>query len=115
MPNLAVVAETPISVYELKKELEKIKKRDSELNYRALKVEGSLNNSANASYAKKVEDILEKVLKMELPRVKDTHVKKLIDINPQSVNDVKVVMQGYTITLSNENMQKIVDIFKEFQ
>lgn len=115
MANLTVVAETPMSMYELKKELEKIRKRDSELNYRALKVEASLNNSANAPYAKKIEDIIEKVLKMELPRVKDTHVKKLIDINPQSVNDVKVVMQGYTITLSNENMQKIVDVFKEFQ
>jgi len=84
------------------------------LNYRAIKVEDYLNNSANAPYAKKFDELFEKLAKLELPRIKDIQIKKLIDIGPKNLNDVKIILQGYNISLSNENVQKILDVFKEY-
>ena len=40
---MEILSETPVSAYQLKEELEKIKKRDKELNFRAAKTEEHLN------------------------------------------------------------------------
>jgi len=42
------------------------------------------------------------------------HIQKIIDITPTTINDLKVIVQSYTITLNNESMKKIVDAVNEF-
>ena len=46
MTDMQIISETPINIYQLKKELEKIKKRDNELNFRTNKTEEYLNQVA---------------------------------------------------------------------
>ena len=106
-----IVAENPISMYELKAELEKIKKRDKELNFRSARTEEYLNQVAALS--KKPSDLYEKLAKLDVPRLKESHLKKIIDIMPKTVNDLKVVLQGYTVSVSSENIKKIVDIINQ--
>ena len=101
-----IINETPISMYELKKELEKIKKRDKELNFRATKTEEYLQQIISF---KKSDELYEKLSKLKVPRLKEQHIKKIIEILPTTVNDLKVVLQGYTLTVNNENSKKIVD------
>ena len=43
MGDMQIVSETPINMHQLKNELEKIKKRDKELNFRANKTEEYLH------------------------------------------------------------------------
>ena len=106
-----ILAENPISMYELKAELEKIKKRDKELNFRSARTEEYLNQVAALS--KKPSDLYEKLAKLDVPRLKESHLKKIIDIMPKTVNDLKVVLQGYTVSVSSENIKKIVDIINQ--
>ena len=101
-----IIDETPISMYELKKELEKIKKRDKELNFRATKTEEYLQQIISF---KKSDELYEKLSKLKVPRLKEQHIKKIIEILPTTVDDLKVVLQGYTLTVNNENSKKIVD------
>lgn len=107
---MEILSETPISAYQLKEELEKIKKRDKELNFRAAKTEEHLNIIGTP---KNLDDLYEKISKLDIARLKDQHIRKILDIMPKSVNELKVVMQGYTISVTNENMKKIVDLINK--
>ena len=101
-----MINEEPISMQELKEALEKIKKRDKELNFRAAKTEEFLHQVTSF---KKSEELYKKLVKLNIPRLKDQHIKKIIDILPTTVKDLKVVLQGYTLTINNENAKKVVD------
>lgn len=111
MTDMQIISETPINIYQLKKELEIIKKRDSELNFRANRTEEYLHQVAAI---KNPEELFEKITKLNIPRLKEQHIHKIIDVAPTTVNDLKIVLQGYTITLNNESMKKIVDAVNEF-
>ena len=111
MADMQIVSETSMNMYQLKKELEKIKKRDNELNFRANRTEEYLHQVATL---KNSEELFEKMMKLNIPRLKEQHIHKIIDVAPTTVNGLKVVLQGYTITLNNESMKKIVDTLNEF-
>lgn len=102
-----VISETPISMHELKKVLGKIKKRDKELNFRAAKTEEFLNQIASF---KKSDELSKKLAKLKIPRLKDQHIEKIADILPTTIKDLKLVLQGYTLTINNENAKKIVEV-----
>ena len=104
---MKILSETPISAYQLKEELEKIKKRDKELNFRASKAEEHLNSIGTP---KNFDELYEKINKLDIARLKDQHIRKIVDIMPKSINEIKAVMQGYTLSVTNENMKKIVDL-----
>jgi len=106
-----IIEEMPITMAELKEEIEKVQKR-GELNFRAQKTKDYLDQFSLHSKSK-VEEAKEKIRKMEIPRLKEQHIAKLIDLMPTSADEVKVILQGYTITVSQENMKKIADVIKE--
>ncbi|MBS3113504.1 hypothetical protein J4448_00220 [Candidatus Woesearchaeota archaeon] len=111
MADTQIISENPISIYQLKKELERIRKRDNELNFRANKTEEYLNQIATL---KNTDELFDKLMKLNIPRLKEQHIQKIIDITPTTINDLKVIVQSYTITLNNESMKKIVDAVNEF-
>src|SRR3989344_1264981 len=105
--------EVPISIYDLKKEMTKIKKRDEELSVRAAKTEEYLNNFVIIK-PKDAEALEEELLKLEVPRLKEVHVKKILDLLPASVEELKVILQGYTLTVNKENMEKMISTLKKY-
>ena len=108
--GMEIISETPISAYQLKEHLSKIRQRDSELNFRAAKTEEHLNS---IDTPKNLDDLYGKISKLDIPRLKEQHIRKILDTMPKSVNDLKVVMQGYTVSVTNENMKKIVDLINK--
>ena len=111
MVDTQVISETPMNMYQLKKELERIKKVDQELNFRANRADEYLNQVLTH---KNADELFDKILKLNIPRLKEQHIHKIIDITPINVNELKFVLQGYTITLNNESMKKIIDTINEF-
>ena len=111
MADTQIALENPMNTYQLKKELDRIKKRDNELNFRANKTEEYLNQ---ISTLKNADELFGNIMKLNIPRLKEQHIHKIIDIAPTTVNDLKVVLQGYPITINNESMKKIVDTINEF-
>lgn len=106
MTTMRILSEKPISMAELKNELEKIKKRDKELNFRAAKTEEYLSQFVTT---KKTDEIAKKLVALDIPRLREQHISKIEDIMPTTVNDLKVVLQNFILTVNNENMKKIVD------
>ncbi len=111
MADVQIISENPMNIHQLKKELEKIKKRDGELNFRANKTEEYLSQIATL---KNADELFDRIMKLGIPRLKEQHVHKIIDIAPATVNELKVLLQAYTITVNNESMKKIVDTINEF-
>lgn len=109
---MKIIKENPISVVELKEELSKIKKRDKEPNLRVQKTEDYINLFAHLS-PEKEKELREKIAKLDIPRLKDEHINKIIDILPKDVEELKTVLQGYTITVSKENIQKITEVIND--
>ncbi len=107
-----LVSEQPISIYDLKRSLEAIKKRDTELGFRANKTEEFLATFAKLDH-KKADEIKKGIEALNIPRMKAEHICKLLDILPTDIEDIKLALNSYSVTITNENLAKISDVIKE--
>ena len=108
-----IISQTPMNASELHAEMKRIKGRDKELGFRAQKTLDYLE-SLNVLDAKKAKELMEKLLKLEVPRLRDMHFQKIIDLMPTKAKDVKTILQGYNIAVTQENCKKIADVVAEY-
>ena len=111
--SLKILSTTSMNMVELRNTLERIKERDKELNFRANKTKEYLDQFVTLS-SKETEELKNKLIKLGVPRLKEEHINKIIDILPLSIDSLKVLLQSYTITVNQDNMKKIADSIKEF-
>lgn len=112
MPTFQVLQEKPVTLTEMRALLGQIKKRDEELSFRGTKTEEYLNVFAEMEQ-KKVEELMQKIRDLNVPRLKEDHIVRIVDILPKNVEEMKILLQGYTLTVTKENMEKIVKVLKE--
>ena len=112
MSKPEVIEKAPVSLFELKTELQAIQKRDEELNYRAGKTLDYVN-SVNPISKTVYQKLKTEIEALGIPRLKDDHVVKILDLMPQNVNELNVILQGYTLTVTKENMAKIIKVLEE--
>jgi DNA-directed RNA polymerase subunit F len=108
-----IVEEKEVPMFEVKNEMAKIRKRDEEPNFRVQKVEEYVNAFVKLSH-KEGTELVEKLRKLNVPRMGDKHIYKIVDILPTTVDDLKMILQGYNITINNDNQKKIVAVVVEF-
>ena len=108
-----IISQTPMNSAELFAEMKRIKDRDKELGFRAQKTVDYLE-SLNVMDAKKAKELMDKLLKLEVPRLRDMHFHKIIDIMPTNAKDVKIALQGYNMTVSADSCKKIADTVAEY-
>ena len=108
-----ILSQTPIDVAELNAEMKRIKERDKELGFRAQKTLDYLE-SMNVLDAKKGKELFDKLMKLEIPRLRDMHFHKIVDSMPSNQKDVKIILQGYNVTVSAEACKKIADAVAEY-
>ncbi len=104
----SIVTETATNSAEVKKLLEQIKEKDKELGFRAQRCLDHLESISPISQ-KKAKELENALAKLEIPRMKESHIHKLIDTLPKNSDDVKLILQGYALTVTNENCKKIAD------
>ena len=113
MSSLKIIEEVPVTLVHLKEDLQRIKKRDEELNFRANKTEEYLNTFSTMKPSD-AEELFSKLKELGLPRVRDDHLVQLIDLLPLNVEELKTVMSAYSVTISTDNAKKIVDLVVEY-
>jgi DNA-directed RNA polymerase subunit F len=113
MSNIEIVEKKSMNLASLKEELAAIKKRDGELSFRGQKTEEYVNEF-HLLKPKQADELYNKIEKLGVPRLKDTHINKIIDMMPKSVAELKVVLQGYAVPVTNENLKKIADLVAEY-
>ncbi len=111
--NPKIQEQIPISIYDLKKEIAKIKKRSKELSIRSGKTEDYINQYTVLKQSE--ADALEQdLIKLNIPRLKELHIKKILDVLPATVEELKVTFSGYTLTVNKDNQQKIASVIKKY-
>lgn len=108
MSNPEILEKKSISITALRDKLADIKKRDGELSLRGTRTEEYANEFAEIK-TKDAEELYKEIEGLAVPRLRDLHINKIIDMMPVSVDELKVVMQGYTVPITNENLKKIVE------
>lgn len=113
MSKPELLEKSPVTITEMKKELEHAQKRDGELGFRGNKTLEYVQQFVKLS--KKAHDELKtKIEELNVPRLKPVHITKIVDILPSIVAELDVILQGYTLTITKDNKSKIVAVVKEF-
>ncbi len=110
---MEIISETAMDTVELNDTISKIRKRDEQPSFRVTRTEEYLASFVTLKKAE-ADELFSKIMKLDVPRLKDVHARKIIDVMATSVNDLKIVLQGYAVTVSNENLKKIADLVKEY-
>ena len=108
-----VISQAATNSAEVFAELKHIRARDGELGFRAQKALDYFESLGTLD-EKKARELFEKLSKLEVPRLRDVHFHKIIDLMPPSSKDVKTILQGYQVTVSQESCKKIADTVAEF-
>lgn len=108
------VEESTVGLVEVKTILSFIEKRDGELNYRSNKVKEYLDNFGTELSSAKKEQLKKKLLDLNLVRIKEEHLIKIIDFLPKNANELKVVLIAYPLSLPKKDQDSIIDVVKEF-
>ena len=114
MSNPEIIGKEPITLAELKTQLTNIQKRDGEPSFRAGKTIDYINQFKPLT-KKASEELSKKIQDLEVPRLKEEHISKIIDLLPITADELKVILQGYALTVTKENMTKIVNVVKEYK
>lgn len=112
MANLEILEKRPVSIAEVKETLKNIHERDEELSFRGGKTEEYVNDVAVLT-KEQADKLVEALAALELPRLREDHFIKIIDTMPESPEHLKVIMSGFNVTITKENLKKIIDVLDE--
>ena len=111
MVNVDIINENPVTMAELKEKIEDIKKRDKELKPRTLKTHEYLERFVSIK-GKDAVKIKEQLLKLQISRIKERHIAKIIDIMPKDIETLKLIFVGENVTLKQDDLEKILEALK---
>ncbi len=112
MSHVDIVSERPLNITELKERLLEIKKRDKELTPRASKTLDYLNQFSKLKN-NQAESLKKKINALNIPRLKDRHICKIIDIYPEDIDGLRILFTGENIQPKQEDLNRILVILQE--
>lgn len=109
MADIKIMEEKPLTLAELKEKLDVIEKRDKDISFRANKTKEYLN-AFSIKKLKEVETLKKKIEELNVPRLKDRHIAKIIDISPKDMDSLRLLLSGEAITVRDEDLKKILSL-----
>ncbi len=113
MSKPEVVEKRPVCISLVKEALKRVKKRDEELNFRAARTEEYVNEVAKLK-AVKAKELIGKLEELQIPRLKPEVIHKVVDCLPLNEKHLKVVLQGYPLSISAEHQKRMMKVIEDF-
>lgn len=113
MANPQFIEEKPLSLVDVKTILGKISKRDEEMNYLSNKAKEYMGEFVTLKPAQK-EELYHKIADLNLTRLKEEHIMKIIDFLPKTIDELKAVLQAYPLSMPKKDQESITNAVKEF-
>jgi len=113
MPNPQLVDQKSLALSEVKDILQDAEKRDGQLNYLSTKSKEYLEAFVPLSSSKK-EELVKKLNDLGVTRLREEIIAKIADFLPKTPNDLKTVLQAYTVTLSKKDQDSILEVVGKF-
>ncbi len=114
MANPKFIEEEPVSLVEVRNILHNVEKRDEELNYRSGKAKDFLDNFNIELTVEKQQELSKKLISLNLTRLKEIHIAKIIDFLPKNADELKVIMQAYPVSFPKKDQEAIIGAVKDF-
>ena len=111
MGRIEIIEEKAITLTEAKELLDKIEKRDKELSPRTQKTKEYLNKFSKLT-KKEIKELKDKIAKLNITRLKQKTIAKLIDIKPKDLDSLRTILTAENLTLKQEDLQKIIECLK---
>lgn len=108
MAEIKIISENPLTLVEVKEKISKINERDKELGFRLNKSKEYVDTFTKLK-PKEVEELKKKLTELNIPRLRDRHIVKIIDIYPTDMDSLKTVFAGEPVTIKQEELKKILD------
>lgn len=106
-----VLEEETITLSDLKQFLDDIQTRDEELSFRAGKTMDHVNHLTLVDQSRK-EELVKQIQELNVPRLKDFHIHKIVDVMPGGLKELNLILSGYTLTVNKEYQQKIIEVLQ---
>lgn len=113
MASPQFIEEKPLSLVDTKEILKEIEKRDKELKFLSNKAKEYLEAFVTIS-PKDKEELHKKLADLSLVRLKEEYMAKIIDFLPTTVNELKVVLQAYPVSLPKKDQEAIIQTVVDF-
>ncbi len=107
------ISQTTVTLADLKEEVAKMKARDKEPSIRITRMEDYLNAFVEIT-PEQGKELHAALVQLAINRLKEEHICKIVDLLPKTVNELKVIMQGTAVSLTNDANNKIVEAINEF-
>lgn len=113
MADLEIISQNPITLAETKAKIEKITKgkKDEEVSSRVTRVREYLAEFTGLT-EKDVQEMKKKFELLGIQRLKDRIIIKIIDIQPKTVEELKILFTGENVTLKQEDLTKILEVIQ---
>jgi DNA-directed RNA polymerase subunit F len=111
MTNPTILEETTVPLYVVRDALEK-NATQGELNFRANKTLEYLN-AIPVVKTKEGEKLVAELQALQIPRMKDAIIHKIVDAQPGSIEELKGVLSAYTLTVTKESLEKIFEVLSK--
>ncbi|MGM5480515.1 MAG: hypothetical protein ACQESC_03580 [Nanobdellota archaeon] len=113
MTKPTVIEKKPLSIAEVKTIISSVQKRDGELSFRAGKTKEHVD-LVSALPKTKSKQLAKAISDLEIPRLKDHQILKIVDLHPQNEEQLHVFLSGFNITVSKENLKKIMSVVSDY-
>ena len=113
MANPQFIEQQSLSLVDVKVKLDEIEKRDKELNYLSNKAKEYLETFVKLDLKQK-EELTKKLQDLGLTRLKEEHIAKIVDFLPKNIEELKVVLTAYPLSMPKKDQEAIVTAVKEF-
>lgn len=111
MADSKIIEEKPLTLVEVKEALNDIEKRDKELNFRSNKVKEYLDIFAQKDL-KETKDLINKIKDLNIPRLKETQIVKIVDIRPKDLDGIRTVLISEDTPVRQEDLSRILEVLK---
>ncbi len=113
MVNPQFIEEKPVSISEVKEILAHAEKRDSALGYRATRTKDFIEGLSTVLSKSQREELSKKLSDLNLTRLRDEHIIKILDFCPATMGELKAVLAAYPLSMPKSDQEAIVQAVKE--
>ena len=104
-----IVEKQPVTLAEIKSVLEKNKTND----FRAQKTLEYVKEFAKLK-KKQAEELKQKLQELNIVRLKEEIIVKIVDLLPKSEGELKAILQSFNVTLPKDQLKSILNVVVEF-
>ena len=113
MTEVKIIEQKPVALIEVKEHLDSLLKEKKELNFRENKVSAYLHGFELLNL-KETNELKKELNEIEISRLKETHIIKIIDLLPTDLESLKLILSGENLTLKQEDLNKIIETVKKY-